>query len=101
MEKTNYRNKNESNNRENENMVENLELECKFKKILNLFIFNYSVINFKLSSAKQLLEENPWYFIKITIRRKELDRNKYIDEKSKIVKLKEGSIEIPDSKFKL
>ena len=56
-------------------------------------------MSIKLGFAREKLKENPWYFFKIIFKRKcgEI----ICEEKSKIYKLEEKSIELKDCHFNL
>jgi len=57
-------------------------------------------MNSKFLFAKEKLLENPWYFFKIKIIRKNLLDSKILEKKStNWIKLKEGQIELENIEF--
>jgi hypothetical protein len=76
-------------------LVENFEIRSKINSI-NINI----VINAKFLFAKEKLQENPWYFFKIKINRKNQLDSKLLEQNStNWIKLKEGQIDLDNQEF--
>jgi hypothetical protein len=81
MEKTNV----------TEKKIENLEIKSKIHiKIVN---------NLKLGFAKDILKDDPWCFIKLSLVRKR--DNTELEKKSKILKLEENTFDVYNVSFLL